>query len=284
LTVARQPGLRAPVPLTAAHANEGLRGLTIKDVNKTFSVTRTSTLSALSGINMAIAPGSVVAVLGPSGCGKTTLLEIVCGLQLPDAGGKIELGGLDVTGRRGHFAYMPQRDALLPWRTALDNAVLGLELKGIVRKEARSQAQELFRIFNLAEFTHYYPKQLSIGMRQRVALLRTFLFPSTFMLLDEPFASLDAITRMNVHLWLLEMWERLERTVMLVTHDIDEAIFLADRVIVLSTHPGAIVLDIEVPLRRPRTLEATTTEAFLGAKRRLLDALGQQVRAFLPTD
>jgi ABC-type nitrate/sulfonate/bicarbonate transport system ATPase subunit len=282
--LARRTNPRPPSVRVATDAAETLRGLTVTDVKKTFAVTRSSTLHVLSGIDLTIEPGSVVAVVGPSGCGKTTLLEIVCGLQLPDAGGKVELGGLDVTGQRGHFAYMPQRDALLPWRTALSNATLGLELKGVSRKEAHSRAQELFRVFNLAEFSHYYPKQLSIGMRQRVALLRTFLFPSTFMLLDEPFASLDAITRMNVHLWLMEMWKRLERTVMIVTHDIDEAIFLADRIIVLSTHPGAIVLEVEVPLRRPRTLEATTTEAFLDAKRTLLEALAQQVRAFLPAD
>jgi ABC-type nitrate/sulfonate/bicarbonate transport system ATPase subunit len=269
--------LRSRSGLTSAPTGSG--SLSITNVNRTFAV-KGETRRVLDHIELTVEEGSVVAVVGPSGCGKTTLLEIVCGLQQPDPGGRIEIASRDVTGKRGLFAYMPQRDALLPWRTAIQNATLGLEARGVSHAAARGEAHELFQVFNLSEFEGYYPKQLSIGMRQRVALLRTFLFPSTFMLLDEPFAALDAITRANVHVWLLDVWQRLRRTVLLVTHDIEEAIFLGDRVVVLSTHPGSIVLDVEVPLARPRTLEGTTTEEFGAIKRQLLEALGQQVQAF----
>lgn len=276
---------------TGTHADDGVFGyggnaegvLVVSNVSKSFQ-TGAGSRRVLSEISLVAEPGSVVAVVGPSGCGKTTLLEIVCGLQNPDSGGCVGVGGEDVTGQRGRFAYMPQRDALLPWRTAIANATIGLEAAGATRASAREQAQQLFEVFNLAAFASYYPKELSIGMRQRVALLRTLLFPSRFMLLDEPFAALDAITRSNIHLWLHEAWRQFPRTVLLVTHDIDEAIFLADRVIVLSMNPSAIALDVTVGIPRPRALESTTTPEFAEIKRDLIAALGQQVQSFFSVE
>lgn len=259
---------------TAAPASALLQ---VRSVSKTYGP-RGGTTPVLADINLDIPFGQILGVVGPTGCGKTTLLDIICGLKEPDAGGSVLLDDVDVTGKRGVFAYMPQRDALLPWRTALDNAILGLTVRGVPKREAAARANELFHTFALEAYRDYHPQDLSGGMRQRIALLRTFLFPSDYMLLDEPFGALDAITRSNIHLWLLSALRGLERTVVMITHDINEAIFLADRVVVLGTSPGHVALDREVLIPRPRDLGVEHTDAFQDIRAQTIETLS----AFVP--
>jgi ABC-type nitrate/sulfonate/bicarbonate transport system ATPase subunit len=221
-------------------------------------------LVALDRLSLTVAAGEVVAVVGPSGCGKSTLLELLAGLQQPDEGAVYAEAA----------AYMPQRDSLLPWRTALANAALALECAGASKREARRAAQPLFERFGLAGFESARPHELSGGMRQRVALARTFLSGRELVLLDEPFASLDAITRGSLQEWLADALRDEPRTVVLVTHDVQEALYLADRVVILSPRPGRVVAEIEVPLPRPRPRRATVTSAeFAALEKRALEAL-----------
>ena len=213
---------------------------------------RGSVVVALEGVDLSVAPGEVVAVVGRSGSGKSTLLELAAGLQEPDAG-TVEAGeAVDAVGRRAACAYMPQRDLLLPWRDALGNAALALEASGIGRRDARRHAAPLFERFGLADFERARPAALSGGMRQRVAFLRTLLAGRPVLLLDEPFASLDAITRADMQEWLAGALAAVPRTVVLVTHDVEEALFLADRVVILGARPGHVVAELEVCARRPR--------------------------------
>jgi ABC-type nitrate/sulfonate/bicarbonate transport system ATPase subunit len=235
------------------------------------SVTRRyGALTALEGIDLELRPGGVTAVVGPSGCGKSTLLELVAGLQEPDEGSIGVLGATAPAARRDSCAYMPQRDLLLPWRDALGNAALALECQGVPRAEARRRAVPLFERFGLAEFERVRPAELSGGMRQRVAFLRTLLPGRPVLLLDEPFGALDAITRADLQEWLAAALAEEPRTVLLVTHDVDEAVFLADRIVVLSPRPGRVVADFEVDLARPRSL---TAPGFAELKARALEAL-----------
>jgi NitT/TauT family transport system ATP-binding protein len=211
-------------------------------------------LTALSDVSLRLARDEVLAVVGPSGCGKTTLLELVAGLQEPDAGAVRVLDATAAAERRAACAYMPQRDLLLPWRDALANAALALECQGVPRAQARRRAEPLFERFGLARFERSRPAELSGGMRQRVAFLRTLLPGRPVLLLDEPFGALDAITRADLQEWLAGMLALEPRTVLLVTHDVEEAAFLADRIIVLSSRPGRVVAELHVDLPRPRSL------------------------------
>jgi len=223
-------------------------------------------LVALDHLTLSVAEGQVVALVGPSGCGKSTLLELLAGLQQPDEGSVAAAPA----------AYMPQRDLLLPWRNALANAALALECSGVRKSEARRQAAPLFERFGLNGFEEARPAQLSGGMRQRVALARTFLSGRPLLLLDEPFASLDQITRGSLQEWLAEALRSEPRTVVLVTHDVQEALYLADRVAVLSPRPGRIVDEIGVTIARPRPRRATiTSPEFVALEERALEALGQ---------
>jgi NitT/TauT family transport system ATP-binding protein len=219
---------------------------------------------ALEDLSLFVESGEVVALVGPSGCGKSTLLELLAGLQQPDAG--------DV--RAEPAAYMPQRDLLVPWRSALANAALALECAGMRKADARRQAQPLFERFGLRGFENARPHELSGGMRQRVALARTFLSGRPLVLLDEPFASLDQITRSSLQGWLADALRQDPRTVVLVTHDVQEALYLADRVAIMSPRPGRIVAEIAVPIERPRPRRETVTSPEFSALERLaLDAL-----------
>ena len=223
---------------------------------------RYGALTALAGIDLALRARAVTAVVGPSGCGKSTLLELAAGLQEPDEG--------EVW--REPAAYMPQRDLLLPWRDAVGNAALALECQGVSRAEARRRAAPLFERFGLTEFEHVRPAALSGGMRQRVAFMRTLLQGRPVLLLDEPFGALDAITRGDLREWLAAALLDEPRTVLLVTHDVEEAVFLADRIVVLSPRPGRVVADFEVELARPRSV---TDPAFTELKARALEALAR---------
>ncbi|MGC4189789.1 MAG: ABC transporter ATP-binding protein [Thermomicrobiales bacterium] len=236
---------------------------------------RGRSVQALADISFEIADGEFVALIGPSGSGKSTLLDIIAGL-FAQTGGEVVLGGvvLPTKQRLGISAYMRQRDLLLPWRTTLDNAALALEVHGHIRTEARRIARDRFPEFGLAGFEHAWPAQLSGGMRQRVAFLRTVLTERPLLLLDEPFGALDALNRVALQSWLLDLWERERQAVLLVTHDVDEAIFLADRVIVLTPRPGRIAHIEPIALPRPRHREIVTSPPFLAHRAALLDALG----------
>jgi NitT/TauT family transport system ATP-binding protein len=225
-------------------------------------------LVALENLRIEVDAGEAVAIVGPSGCGKSTLLELLAGLQQPDAG--------SVSGGGESCTFMPQSDLLLPWRDALGNAGLALECAGAKRADARQAAAPLFERFGLAAFERAYPRELSGGMRQRVAFLRTLLAGRPVLLLDEPFGALDSITRAQMQEWLAEALRAERRTLVLVTHDVEEALFLADRVLVMSPRPGRIVAEIEVPFERPRPRRATVTSREFGELReRAMEALGQ---------
>ena len=237
--------------------------------------TRGEGLQALAGLDLEVTDGEFVSVIGPSGCGKSTLFNILAGLEQPSAG-SLELDGAAVRGRQllGRVGYMPQRDLLMPWRTILDNTILGLEVAGVGRAEARRRAGELFDEFGLAGFEGSRPSELSGGMRQRAALLRTFLAGREVILLDEPFGALDSLTRAGMQQWLVQVWEEHRKTILLITHDVDEALFLSDRVYVLTSRPGRVELVLEGDLPRPRTYELITSEPFTERKQLLLEHLG----------
>ena len=232
-------------------------------------------LQALADISLAVDDGEFVALIGPSGSGKSTLLDIIAGLY-PESGGEVAIDGepLAPARRLGRAAYMHQRDLLMPWRTALDNAALALEAHGVPRREARRIARARFPEFGLAGFEDAYPAQLSGGMRQRVAFLRTVLAERRLLLLDEPFGALDALNRVALQTWLLSLWERERQGVILVTHDVDEAVYLADRVVVLSTRPGRVIHVETIELPRSRAREMVTSAPFLRHRAVLMEALG----------
>ena len=229
-------------------------------------------LTALEEVSLYARPGEFVAVLGPSGSGKSTILKIAAGLLKPDHG-KIWIDGKDVTGIPQLVGYMPQQDLLLPWKTMWENAALPLLAKGVRKKDAFDRVTELIPLFGLEGFAEYYPYQLSGGMRQRAALLRTFLIDSNLMLLDEPFAALDALTREKMQAWLLNVWETFKRSVLFVTHSIDEAIYLSDRVYVITERPGKNALEQAIEIERPRDINVLTTRDFTLYKRILIKAL-----------
>jgi ABC-type nitrate/sulfonate/bicarbonate transport system ATPase subunit len=222
---------------------------------------RAGEVVALRGMHLRAAPGEIVAVVGASGCGKSTLLELICGLQTPDAGAVAA----------DPAVLMPQRDLLLPWASGLDNAALALRVRGIAKARAREQARPWFERFGLAGFEDARPAALSGGMRQRVAFVRTLLAGKPVLALDEPFAALDALTRQEMQGWLARALAEEPRTVVLVTHDVEEAVVLGDRVVVMSPRPGRAVAELDVRLPRPRR---RTDGAVVALRERALDALG----------
>ncbi|MFZ2112618.1 MAG: ABC transporter ATP-binding protein [Solirubrobacteraceae bacterium] len=217
--------------------------VSLGDVSRAYTDRRGATVQALADVSLHAARGSVLAVVGPSGCGKTTLLELICGLQQPDSG----------TIECEPAVLMPQHDLLLPWLSAVDNAALALRIAGAPRAQARTRGASLFEELGLAGFERARPNELSGGMRQRVAFVRTLLSGKPVLCLDEPFGALDAITRQEMQEWLTGALVREPRTVVLVTHDVEEAIVLADRVVVLSPRPGRVVAGLTVDLPRPRS-------------------------------
>jgi len=244
----------------------------LRGVSKTFHADGRS-VRALDDVALSIDEGEFLTLIGPSGCGKSTLFNLVVGLLEPDEG-EIYLDGELCRERIGKVSYMPQRDLLLPWRNILDNVIIPLELAGMPRGEARARAQSLLPLFGLEDFAGSYPAALSGGMRQRAALQRTILAEKRILLLDEPFGALDALTRRELQDWLLGVWRRFGQTVVFITHDVEEAIYLGDRVAVMSSRPGRIVKTVDVPLPRPRRQAMITEPVFSSLLTELLEALG----------
>ncbi len=228
----------------------------------------------LDRVSFTLREGEIVALLGVSGVGKSTLFHILAGLSSPDSGAVL-LNGEEVTGKAGRVSYMQQKDLLLPHKKIVDNVTLPLVLGGMKKSEARAIGRQKLEEFGLAGTAEKYPAQLSGGMRQRAAFLRTCLFGGEADLLDEPFSALDAITKRQMHVWFLERMEQLRHSVMFITHDVDEAIFLADRVLILAGRPGRIALELPVEAPRPRDTLFTASERFMEVKRRVLSALSQ---------
>jgi ABC-type nitrate/sulfonate/bicarbonate transport system ATPase subunit len=251
-------------PMAPAHAHE--QAISVRDVSRGFEDRRGTHVQALAGVSLSAERGELLAVVGPSGCGKTTLLELICGLQAPQGG----------TIACDPAALMPQHDLLLPWLSAVDNAALALRIAHVPRAQARARAAALFAELGLEGFEQARPHELSGGMRQRVAFVRTLLSGKPLLCLDEPFGALDALTRAEMQEWLARALAREPRTVALVTHDVEEAIVLADRVVVLSPRPGRVVEQIDVTLPRPRR---RTDAAALALRERALDALAQGTSA-----
>jgi ABC-type nitrate/sulfonate/bicarbonate transport system ATPase subunit len=227
---------------------------------------------ALAPTTLDVEEGAFVSIVGPSGCGKSTLFNIISGLIRPTAG-SVLLDGRDVTGTTGHVGYMLQKDLLLPWRTVTENIVLGAALHGRVSRREREEAIALAERYGLAGFVDHFPHALSGGMRQRVALMRTLAFHKDVMLLDEPFGALDSQTRLRMQQWLLDVWADHGRTILFITHDVDEAIFLSDRVHVMSARPGHIRASFEIELDRPRGFELLTSDSFTELKKEILNLI-----------
>ncbi|MGB0387706.1 MAG: ABC transporter ATP-binding protein [Ardenticatenaceae bacterium] len=245
--------------------------LTLHQVSKTYEE-KDQVVPAIASVSFSVAAGEFVALVGPSGCGKSTLFKMIVGLLEPDEG-EIRLMGQAREPRTGLFGYMPQRDLLLPWRTILENVILGPELAGHDLKAAREEAMSLLPLFGLEGFHNAYPATLSGGMRQRAALLRTFLCHHDVMLFDEPFGALDALTRRDLQTWLLDIWRQFNKTILFITHDIEEALYLSDRVITLTPRPGRLQLDLTVELPRPRTLDILVRPRFVELKAHLMSTL-----------
>src|ERR1700741_863732 len=245
--------------------------LCVDDVSMTFK-TPTGVFHALAPVTLSIPQGRFVSLIGPSGCGKSTIFNIIAGLLEPTAG-RVLIDGIDATGTIGRVGYMLQKDLLLPWRTLTDNVILGMEIRGTRRGEGRARALPLLRRSGRSGFEYLYPNAMSGGMRQRAALLRTLLFDTDVILLDEPFGALDAQTKLQMQEWLLGLWADFGKTVVFVTHDIEEAIYLSDEVHVMATRPGRIVESMPVPIARPRERGATLTPEFMAIKQRCLALL-----------
>jgi ABC-type nitrate/sulfonate/bicarbonate transport system ATPase subunit len=235
---------------------------------------------ALEPCDLAVPTGKFISLIGPSGCGKSTLFNIIAGLQAPTTG-RVLIDGQDFTGYIGQVGYMLQKDLLLPWRTVLDNVALGMEISGVPIKEARARALPLIIKYGLSGFEHQYPSSLSGGMRQRAALLRTLLVERDVVLLDEPFGALDAQTKSQMQEWLLQIFADFGRTVIFVTHDVEEAVFLSDEIHVMASRPGRIIETLPIDLPRPRDRAIVSTPRFVAMKKYCLDLLhlGEQQAA-----
>ncbi len=245
--------------------------LLVQGVTKTFRTGR-QRLEVLASIDLVVAAGEFVSVIGPSGCGKSTLFNIIAGIEKPTSG-TIAIDGVASTIRAGKTGYMLQQPLLLPWRTVEENVMLGLDVRHVPRKKARYEAYELLKRFRLAEFAQNYPSTLSGGMRQRVALLRTVLFNNSFLLLDEPFGALDALTRLSCQIWLLDLWHEFHSSVLFITHDVREAILLSDRIYVLSARPARVLRVVDVNLPRPRQPEHLALDQSVQLERELMSLL-----------
>ena len=253
--------------------------LEVKELSHTFIQDKTR-LQVLDNLNFSVNRGEFVALLGPSGCGKSTLFNIISGLIKP-LSGYIYLNGKRTNANIGAFGYMQQKDLLLQWRTVLKNVLIGPEIQGDSLVETKTEALKLLANLGLQGFEKSYPMQLSGGMRQRVALVRTLLFKKDFLLLDEPFGALDAMTRTVMQSILLEIWNKNRQTVLLITHDIEEALVLADKIYVLTARPANIKAEVEVPLSRPRD---TTLRDLIDLKSMLFELLKVEMEQVFDSD
>ena len=244
-----------------------MKKLVVKNVSKIFDGK-----PVLKDISIELNQGELVCLLGISGGGKTTLFNVISGLLQPD-GGEVLLDGKNITNQPGYISYMLQKDLLLPYRTVQDNVALPLLLKGMKKKNARLQVSPMFTPFGLEGTQEKYPAQLSGGMRQRAALLRTYMFSKEIALLDEPFSALDTLTKSEMHKWYLEVMEKIKLSTLFITHDIDEAILLSDRIYLLSGSPGEITGEIIIQEPKPRQDDFILSPAFLKYKRRILSLL-----------
>lgn len=241
--------------------------LRVENLKKNFNDT-----CVIKNVNFHVKENEFVSLLGPSGSGKSTIFNIIAGLLKPDTG-KVFINEEDYTGKVGYVSYMYQKDLLLPWKKIIDNAAMPLVLKGEKNNVAREKVYKYFKTFGLHGFEDKYPHELSGGMRQRAALLRTYMFSKDIMLLDEPFGALDAITRSKMHFWLLKVMKNLKSTVVFITHDIEEAIFLSDRIYILSDKPSMIKDEIKVDIKNRDSKEIVTSKEFNDIKRRILLSL-----------
>ncbi|MEK3874890.1 ABC transporter ATP-binding protein [Paenibacillus sp. FSL M7-0420] len=248
--------------------------LEVSSISKSFQHRRRET-QVLDQVSLTVEPQEFVSIVGPSGCGKSTLFHIIGGLTLPDTG-TVSMNGIPVTGQRGKISYMPQQPALFPWRSTLDNVLLGGELQGAPQREAREAARHWLAKIGLGGFERAYPHMLSGGMQQRAAFLRAMLAPQELMLLDEPFSALDALTREQMQRWLLELWEENRRSVLFITHNIEEALLLSTRIYVFSGRPGSVLHTVEVPFPRPRREEIADSPEFLRMRRQLSEWMREE--------
>ncbi|MEF2968215.1 ABC transporter ATP-binding protein [Paenibacillus sp. M1] len=252
----------------------------LENVSKTYLGADGSPVKALGPINMQIPNHRFISIVGPSGCGKSTLFNIISGL-VETSDGAIYVSGNRVDGLTGITGYMLQKDLLLPWRTILDNVILGLEIQGVPKKEAKDKALPLLYKYGLKGFEHQYPAQLSGGMRQRAALLRTIMYDREIILLDEPFGALDAQTRAMMQEWLLDLWDDFQKTILFVTHDMEEAIYLSDEVYIMTSRPGTIKRHLQIDLPRPRKPQIVTSSHFIELKEEALRTLSEEtLRAY----
>lgn len=245
--------------------------LALQGIGKSFTQGKQS-LHVLQDISLHVEQGEFVSIIGPSGSGKSTLLQMIGGVVLPDQG-QVLLDGQNITGRKGLSGYMPQQPALMPWRTIEDNVILAREVAGLPRKESLELARQWLDKVGLGGFASSYPHTLSGGMQQRVAFLRALLGPRDLLCLDEPFSALDAFTRSEMQSWLLNIWEENRRSVIFVTHHIEEALLLSDRIYVLSRRPATVLHNIVVPFPRPRREEITDDPQFIALRRQLMNAM-----------
>lgn len=244
-----------------------MKKLKVRNVSKQFDGK-----PVLQDVSIELNKGELVCLLGVSGSGKTTLFNVISGLLSPEKG-EVLLDGKDITNNPGHISYMLQKDLLLPYRTIEDNVALPLLLKGVKKKAARRQVSSMFEQFGLEGTQKKYPAQLSGGMRQRAALLRTYMFSQDVALLDEPFSALDTLTKSSIHKWYLNVMEDIKLSTLFITHDIDEAILLSDRIYLLSGSPGTITGEIVIKEPKPRCKDFNLTNEFLEYKRRILEML-----------
>lgn len=241
--------------------------LKVEGVSKSFNEEK-----IIENISLELHEGEIVSLLGVSGGGKTTLFNIIAGLSTADEG-SVWIDGEEVTGRPGNVSYMLQKDLLLPYKTILDNVALPLTLQGMKKKEAREKAASCFTEFGLEGTEHKYPAQLSGGMKQRAALLRTYLFSKKVALLDEPFSALDMMTKQAMHEWYLKVMEKIQLSTIFITHDIDEAILLSDRIYLLTGKPGQITKEVVIKESKPREKDFNISEEFLHYKKEIIEHL-----------
>jgi len=268
--------LRSASTATSDSDTRNVPALEVQNVHASFRE-RKNKLSVLNGLSLTVEQGEFVAIVGPSGCGKSTLFHIIGGLLKPQTG-QVLMNGQNVTGQRGKISYMPQQPALFPWRTIEENVLLGGEVSAHTppKAEALAEARKWLTSVGLGGFEQAYPHMLSGGMQQRAAFLRALLSPQELMLLDEPFSALDALTRSDMQRWLLDIWEQNRRSVLFITHNIEEALLLADRIYVLSNRPATVLHEVHVPFDRPRREEMTEETAFLERKRQISEWMKEE--------